>query len=269
MLRAEENLIHYVYPSWAELPYRWRDLPSILARPLESGYLDSNDLRYMEEGIFSRNAEPIALIDGPEGGGIIVAPHKRDPRNPYLVAPGCWLGEAVLSNNVDISGLRGTRASAQRLVVKVCYLEPRDDPVLRLAGMAKRPKLYVPSASIEHADSAGQDVYWMVEFLEGKQEIRGLNDVSTWAQHFQYHVERLDGMPTSLREETSSWFSNPSFRFAWFRVQSKDEGAGYQFAVMLYIALHLRKVAGRRMQSMHLVAQVEGRPNARKNWSRK
>lgn len=43
MLRDERNRTYYVYPSWADLSYRWEDLPRLLADPLNSGGFKGED----------------------------------------------------------------------------------------------------------------------------------------------------------------------------------------------------------------------------------
>jgi hypothetical protein len=39
MLYEETDRHFIVYPSWAELPARWEDLPRLFADPLNSGFL--------------------------------------------------------------------------------------------------------------------------------------------------------------------------------------------------------------------------------------
>ena len=155
----------------------------------------------------------------------------------------------------------------------VFYLEPNDGPLAGIpfapAALRGRAKLYVCGVSVEHAESARGSVYWVVGFERGRKGIKGLDEVENWAEHFGLNATRLGEVPETLRAETASWFVDPAYDYAWFGVESEQDGVGFHFAVVVYLAYLLRRVAGPRMFSMNLAADIEGKPNARHLWHRK
>jgi len=268
MLHAEQTRYYYIHPSWLDLPHCWEDWERLFADPLRSGYLDETDFIYIRQGYYTSSARPVQLLDGPAGGGIIVVPRWPDPEDPSLIAPGPrWLGELIIRKYADMCQPPGTALAPQR-TARVAYLEPKDDPGLRLLGVAPRAKVYVCAATLEHVDS-DPGVYWLIDAQPAKRMASVLKQVPQIAQHFGLDVTALPGRPEALREETLSWFSDPEAPRAWFRVVSDADGAGFHFAVLVYVGLHLRKVGGRGVRSVHLVSQIEGKPNARRGWGRK
>jgi len=257
MLKAELETQYYVYPSWIEVSYKWEDLPWLMAHPLESGYIDTKTdwkkLGYPEE------IAPCSFIDGPAGGGIVVA--DRVPR--------FWLPAAILSREANLCLPNSIINWLEVVQFKVNYIEPFDNPLLYYFEDKPRPKLYICSFSPENVESDPDSVYWVVNYKKGRKEITGLNEVPTWAKSFGLSVTRLPECPQLLREETSDWFRNPENEFAWYQVQDSKPLAGLAFAIVMYIGLHLRKVAGSRMRSMHLLSGIEGKPNMRKHWARR
>jgi hypothetical protein len=261
MLFLEESRQYYVYPSWAELTYQWRDLARLLRDPLNSSYFlnDPNCQRYdWQELGFPPNVQPFDLIDGPEEGGIIRA-HIR-PRER-------WLPGLILSREANVRTPPGMMGLWPGYDSRVYYLEPMDEPGWQF-GVGKKKKLYLCSSSTEHLQGAGEAVYWLIGFKPGRRPIKDLDSIGTWAAQFDLRVHQLPGVPF-LAEQTSTLLLDADFRWMWFRIEGGGDAVGYHFAVVVYLALHLRKVAGPRMQCMHLVADIEGKPNARKNWSRK
>jgi hypothetical protein len=153
----------------------------------------------------------------------------------------------------------------------VCFLEPHENGLWKL-GIGKRPRNYNTPLSYEHVDSAGDGVFWVARHKRPRGRSRGLAglvDVPEWSSAFGVQARRLDGPPAGVLEETEAWFTNPQYESQWFRAESQDTGLGYQFAVLVYIGNHLRHVAGPAMDSMHLMARIEGQPNFRRRWTRK
>jgi hypothetical protein len=115
-------------------------------------------------------------------------------------------------------------------------------------------------------ESEPELVYWLLSYRRSRIRLPGLSDLPKWAMHFGIQVTPLSQVPPQLEQEVACWFSNPEFELCWMQIQPPNNRLGFNFAVLLYLALHLRKVGGKRVQAMHLVANIEGKPNNRKNW---
>lgn len=261
MLTAEPDFNYIVFPSWATdcYSFHWEDLPRLLSSPLESGYLDENDWNSVRSGIMPDRVPPFELIDGPFGGGIIAA--QRGETNNWL--PDCILNKEACYHRPAGFGPWSDRVHGK---FSVSVLEMRGDAGLRFFGEGrKKPRQYLCAASIEHADAAKDKLFWFVDYKTRKAELLELDDVPSWAAGWGLSAQRLPEIPAELREETSSWFSASDRSFCWYRIEGDGDGAARQFAMMLYLALHLRWKAGSRIVSMHLVADVEWRPNFRRD----
>lgn len=266
-LVGEPNTAYFVYPSWAQLSYRWEDLPKLMADPLAASYTDPHCGGYTKEtkveywqnlGWPTENIEPARFIDGPGGGGIIVGPHVY--RGRWL--PGVILGKEanIPSPVLDITGLSGIAP------FNVGYLEPYDRPLWNYFDGKKRKKLYICVAMPEHIESDPEGIYWVIVIKKSQRKIKGLESLPDWSKAFGIDITALPGMPNLLHEETSDWFKNPELEFLWYKVQGGGNGAGYHYAVALYMALHLRFVVGPRIKIIHLLANIEGKPRVRSNW---
>jgi hypothetical protein len=264
VLHIESNK-YYVYPSWAQLSYKWEDLGRHLADPLNSPYIrdDPNRRRFdWKERGWPVPVQPFDMIDGPEGGGIIKAHIKREER---------WLPEVVLGTEANICCPPGMQYFLLSQAFNPCvfYLEPFDSPGWQFLS-GKKTKLYLCSASLEHVEGDPKKIYWVVGYKKAKREIKTLGEIGTWAHHFKLEIRRLPHVPEDLRQEVAPWFISPVYEYVWFDVSGGGEGIGFHFAVVVYVAFHLRKVAGPRIDCMHLVSDIEGKPNVRSRfWPRR
>lgn len=261
MLHAEPVNHYYVWPSWANgFTFDWKELPRMLEDPLNSGHLDQSSLDAIRRGLLVPTCEEYEIIDGPFGNGIVR--YERIPGHN-------WLGTEFFFNDAEISHPNGTLTGAADRIANVAYLHLRGDAGLRFFGEGrKKPKEYECCGTVEHAESAGDDVYWLVDINAGRNRIKGLDEVPAWAVEFGIFAEPLDDIPPQLVEETRSWFEDATRSRKWFRVRGGPGGAGIQLAMLVYLAMHLRMIGGSRIHGMHLVAQVEGKANSRPRWGR-
>jgi hypothetical protein len=204
MLRRESDRRYFVFPSWAEFSYRWEDLPAYLSDPMNCPVFrdDPNRARisvqtWREYG-YTFPIQPFELIDGPAGGGIVCAHIEEDER---------WLPAAILSSEASLRGPRGTDSVPSERRPPVHYLEPMDPPGSEF-GLCKRPKLYLCSATAEHAEGDPGAVYWVVGYRKGKKEPKGVSELPQLASHFGLKASVLPCVPERLREEVASWFVN-------------------------------------------------------------
>lgn len=256
MLHGEPGIRYLVYPSWAALSYRWEQLPRLLADPLASGYLNAKEdwksLGFTDEPI------PFTLIDGPCGGGIlrVECGDKRWLPGAILTKEACWRVPVGIPDPT-------------KLAFRVSYLEPRDDPFMDFLEGKPRAKIYVCAATPEHIESDPDAQYWVIDATKGKRRLPGLDDLPDWAAWFGQRITPLAECPAHVRAETADWFRNPTADFYWYRVENESSKAGECYAMVLYLALHLRQAAGKRMCAMHLLSGIEGQPQQRKNWFRR
>ena len=258
MLRAETGRRYIVYPSWAEgqLPCSWRDLPAVLADPERSGFLDANDRVFLEGSrhLYPEAIQPARCLDGPWGGGIVAV-----EANPH---PERWLPDLALSR------IAGRRYPAMMLhppdyKLPVGYLEPISDRARGYVLLGKAPRLYPTIITVEHAEAAGSGVYLAVVFKSAPKPAAGLDRLAEGFAAFGLTLSPPVGVSADLDADADSWFDDrPGLTRAWFEMGGPADGIGYLFAVTLYNALELRRAAGSRLFSVHLVADIEGRPNS-------
>jgi len=254
MLYIERRKKYIVFPSWLQPTYKWEDLPEIISNPLkyDEFHRYNCSVKKQRESSYPEEIQPFELFEGPAGGGIILV---------YRDSLSRWLPYYALTFD------KGVDLSSPYLMLhddwysNVAYLEPTSDPGWVLST-GKKPKEYRLGACVEHIESMPDSIFWVVGFepTQTGKEIRSLDDVPAWAEHFGLEVERLLELPEAVKDETGWWLKTLKEQFAYFNVSGGGDGFGYHFAVMLYIGLHLRAVAGRRMQSMFLLASIEGKP---------
>jgi len=265
MLKTDNNKKYIVFPSWLQPTYKWDDLPEILSNPFK--YDDSSKAyrllgrieeqwEYLRKCGYPERPQDFELLDGPVGGGIIVVDISQNKR---------WLGYHALTfdKGVDVTSANMMLDGGDWYVKNnVGYLEDTTDPGYWLAT-GKRRRDFDIAACAEHIESMSDSIIWLVRYERSKtnKEIRGLEDIAKWAKHFGLEVKRIDRLPEYVKDsELALWCKNSRFQSAFFEVSGGGEKFGFHFAVMLYIGLHLRYVAGRRMSSMFLLAAIEGKP---------
>jgi hypothetical protein len=257
MLHKEPFHNYIAYPSWANPSYCWSDLPRLLADPIGSGYLEpGRSLEYYLSLGFPRDPQPYRLVNGPVGGGIIM--WEGDP----LAGGGWkWLPIAILGSEANLRVPPGMENIFASSGVQVVAIEPWSIPFER------KSRIYRCGASTEHADSAGDSIYWILCTRGAVERIKRVREISSIAAGFELQATPLSQVPDALLAETAPWFSDAPHSRTWFEVKGGGDGLGYHFAVLVYVAYHLRWVAGPKVLSVHLVANIEGKPNARRDWS--
>jgi hypothetical protein len=236
MLSSEPGILYEVYPSWASFSYKWEDLSRLLGNPLDSGYL--NPAEPWEKWGFSRVPKPFELIDGPCGGGIICEHHDGER----------WLPGVILTkegNHPFPPGV-GAHWAQEQLPFSVSYLEPYLMPFQETEVPTSRNRRYLCAFSAEHINAEPEAQYWVVRTRKAVREIKGLVDLPKWAFDLGPHVSRLPGCPDHLARETADWFNHPDRQYHWYKVDNFQPKAGLCFAIVVYLGLHLAKVAGKR-----------------------
>lgn len=250
MLHKEPKHTYIVYPSWAELTYRWEGLSGLLADPFGSECI--RDLGYTPEDYrrfgWPDEIQPFELIDGPEGGGVILV---------HIGGGERWTPLLVLTSEAHV-GPPGAMETLRGCDINVHLIEPKGDEGWEY-GLGKRPRSYSIGASIEHVEEAGDSIFWLIGYERAKsnKEIRGLCDISRWGEHFGLRVDQLSQPSEAIQKAVECWL-NPEYQYVWFSIEGGGSGAGYHFAIAVYVGYHLCSVAGRRMSAIHLISQIEG-----------
>jgi hypothetical protein len=259
VLFAEPNTDYWIYPSWADYKVKWGELPPLFADPIGTGCVDLLDQQYIESGVIANTVEPFAMLDGPAGGGIIITPIIK-PRG---------LHGSVTNQFAEYSGAHGVGVDSLNRegsshIAHVGYLKP----LRPLYIGERRPKVYDHcNTTFEHADSAADERFWLVDYVAGKREIAGLDEIPALAAGFGLSARRLAEPPAAVAVEAADWFWEEDHQYVWYQIDRGRDGIGYQFAIVVYVALHMCKVAGRRFDCMHLVAQLETRSRFRIRWA--
>jgi hypothetical protein len=254
MLHKQRLHNYIVYPSWAKLSYRWKDLPRLLSDPMHSGYMPpGRDLQYFLDCGYPIAPQPFTMLDGPVGGGII-----EWEGDPHAGRGWRWLPIIILRSEADLRPPNGMLG--QKLDAQVVGIEPH-------GGGLERPKLHTCAATIEHIDAADDDVYWVLCSSSKGDRIKGLEALPEWAKSFGLAVERMSDVHPAVREQFDSWIREPEFGRRWYRIVGGGDELGFHFAVLVYFAYHLRWLAGKRIVSMHLVSCIEGKPNMLPSWN--
>jgi hypothetical protein len=200
--------------------------------------------------------QPFTLYDGPVGGGIIMWQDDLESGRQWK-----WLPLHVLQSEADLLRPNGMTSINATFDPQVVYMEPHG------TGLGRRPKTFRCLVSTEHMDGAGERVYWALCAKRGPQRLNGVDDIPGWACAFGMVVTPLPDGPRKLVDDCATWACDPSQEVLWFEVNQGRNSAGRQFAALVYVAYHLRFVAGPRVFSMHLVAEIDGRPNPRRSWT--
>lgn len=260
MLIREPKRQYFVYPAYAKFSYQWKDLPTFFTDPCR--YSESWQLNHTREDIrkygYPETIQPFELIDGPVGGGIIIA---------HIGFVGKisekWLPHIIL---LEEANLCRPDSMYETKDFNVCYLEPKYKRAADY-GVGQKVKQYHIGSTVEHIDSASGRVFWLFNVVPGHKDIPVLADVPLWAKHFGMKVERMAEIPEKVAAEVGEWFFERNTQYICFDVKSSNNSMGYNFAVLIYLGLHLTSLAPRQIKRAHLLADIEGKIRS-EWWSR-
>ena len=266
MLRQDaSDYVYYVFPSWAEMPYAWHDLPQLISDPFSSPHINDNTKRSLSKLFETPEATHATcrMIDGPCGGGIIEVP---------LIRQKSWWPNLILIQWADVvfdESQRYLANHATSLPFRVFFLEHHDGGAAEI-GISPPKRTFPCGTSAENIESDVSQIFWCVGYQRGARKTNLItNELPLWANYFGFTVDLVDHLPANVREEVRPWFVSDEYEYRWFTVRSADERAGYNYAVVRYFALHLRFAVGPRMKWFHLIANIENSPNVRQTWLRK
>lgn len=249
MLRLELDREYIVYPSWIKSAYEWTQIPDIINNPLK--YDPSARLTYTGEQLrkfgYFDPPKKYQMIPGPAGWGIVDVHMKKGerwaPLNSLFFDKGVDLTMPPCMNSVNSN---------------VGYVIPTSDTGWYLDTGIKC-KDYSIAATYEHVEAAGEQVYWLFSAKPVKKGLPEILEVPYWAKAFDLEVKLLTEIPKKVLDETLNW-RKQEYQFFWFSAEGAGDKLGYYFAAMFYIALHLSFVTKKKINTAHLLAQIEGKP---------
>jgi hypothetical protein len=181
-----------------------------------------------------------------------------------------WLPDALIRNLADCCAPPLLNKIIPKYLLPVSYLEPVSDVSrgYEVPGWGKAPRLYIPNVMFEHADVAGGATFMLVFHKESKKPLSGLADMASGFAPFGLIVTPLVSPPSQLRQEIDSWLSPrmKEHQQQWFQVTGHVEGLAYLFAVTFYNACRLQELAGARLHTVHIIGEIEGKPNCIRAW---
>jgi hypothetical protein len=200
---------------------------------------------------------------GFSGGGVLAAPlaiPQRERDKLVLVRPARghnYLYGMVLGNE-----------AGEELRLSVTCATPVHVPAFAVRfGLAER----VPEPSVkvtaEHAGCLGGERILLVVPKANRKSLKLLDQLPRWFDAFGVAIEGpLPEVPAGLREEMGDWFGDPDRPMLAFRMTGGEANAAWQLAIIYYIAEYWDTHA-RGLDTVHLVADIEGHPNFRRNWT--
>jgi hypothetical protein len=238
-----------IYPSWVQLWFRWKDIKTIFDDPIGSGFMSSSDFSEPFNILAQRDYE---LINGPEGGGIIVLPHISDEYGKTMIkwkeAVDIIYKETEIATDTD--RIFGICPSAN-----IAVLVPRQVPLLVRLGIEKKQKIYRCSGTFEHVDFVGENIYVAIitnTGLKNKLADQLRFYFISLAQHFDISLKYMESTPESIALNRPHWFRFEKKQFHWFFLNTTCKEVQRIFAMLYYCALCMKKKIGNNMDSILL-----------------
>lgn len=267
MLKNEIERSYFVYPSWANPPYLWDELPQLLHDPLNSGLIENTDPEYWAKLGYQPENPEFQFLKGAFGGGVFWVedhPLEIDHSSPIPTSKR-WLYQNVLSSgDTQLTCVDELLPYSREVGCSVDYLEARETAETSL-GLAPKPKTYSINGTIEHLGVDIDHIFWAVRIKRGKRTIKGLTELAPIASDFGIELNLMNSPDEKLSSITEPWFVHPDRETQWYEVRSQNEGVGFHFALAVYAGFHLRYIGGPRIRSIHLIANLESKFNRAEN----
>jgi hypothetical protein len=198
---------------------------------------------------------------GFHGGGILAVPNSIPMQSRYRLATAeCHSKRVygmVLGNEAGME-IANMLACAQEdrppaMVVNMGLTEPVPDPTVKTTP--------------EHLESLGDERILLVVPRPKRKTLKHLQDLPDWFQTFGVHVEKSScDVQETFGNAMDDWFSDPGRRKFRFWMSGGEDNAAWQTAVVYYVAEYWDTQV-RGLDSVHFVANIEGAPCFRRNWT--
>ncbi|WP_165246186.1 hypothetical protein [Paludisphaera soli] len=215
--------------------------------------------RWEEEFTFDYSFHP-----GFDGGGVLRFPLPESLKD---LPSSLWLGTSYALNPPYglVLGNRAGEALAHRVRRAVRGERPPGWAVK--AGLAEAVPEMSVAVTAEHLGALGGQRILLVVPKMKRKSLSFLDHLPGWFATFGVLVEgpAPEVLPR-LRGEMSDWFAEPSRPMFAFSVSGGQDDVGWQLAVACYVAQYW-EIEARGLDSIHLLTDIEDRPNFRANWT--
>ncbi|TWU14657.1 hypothetical protein CA54_35260 [Symmachiella macrocystis] len=201
---------------------------------------------------------------GQFGGGILAQPRDIPERSRN----GFARPDGLDANLMYPHGMVLGNEAGEKLSNYVNYFLPIQPPAFAIdAGLAKRYRTPTVAFTAEHADCLTDERYLLVLPKVKRKTLKLLDQLPVWLSYFGIDLDLSSSVvPQELRDEMHDWFDDPDRTMWAFPISGGEPNAAWQLAVIYYIALHWDvNITG--LNNIHFIANIEGRPNFRKNWT--
>jgi hypothetical protein len=221
------------------------------------------DIRRWERTVRSKRHGVYQLWPGFAGGGIVAVEAR--------FGTGKWRGMPVFDvfqcGQKQVYGTVLGNPAASELAYYVACLVPERPPAIAVRfGVPRVPNPRV-AATVEHANCLQRERFLLVVPREGRKSVKLIAQLPDWLASFGVKTLGAADEPRGpLRDEMRDWFGNPGRPMLAIQIEGGVDNAAWQLAVIYYVAEYWDTHA-RGLNSVHFVANIEGQPNFRKNWT--
>lgn len=200
---------------------------------------------------------------GYSGGGVLAVPLEIPDRKrnslTSAIAP---------CPHMTIYGLVLGNETGQELARCLSRAVPERPPAFAVRmGLAERVPHPTVKATAEHVDCLDGMRYLLVVPRANRRSIKLMDQLPAWFGTFGVTIGAPTAeVPAILRAEMHDWFGDPGRTMFALPMSGGEPNAAWQLAVVYYVAEYWDTRAS-GLDSMHLVANIEGEPNFRKNWT--
>jgi hypothetical protein len=200
---------------------------------------------------------------GFSGGGILAVPLAIPDRERHRLV----LADSTRHHKPIYGMVLGNPSGMELARSLSCALPDRSPAFAVRMGFAGRVPAPTVCATAEHADGLDGKCYLLVVPKASRRSLKSMEQLPAWFSTFGVTIEApLAGVPAGLQAAMRDWFDDPERPMFVLPMAGGEANAAWQLAVVYYVAEHWDTQA-RGLDSVHFVAEIEGRPNFRKNWT--
>ena len=198
---------------------------------------------------------------GFHGGGILAVPNTIPIQSRYRLA-------TLNCHPKRVYGMvLGNEAGMEMADLLACAQEDRPPEFAVKLGLAEQVPDPTVATTPEHLESLDNDRMLLVVPRQKQKTLKQMEKLPEWFKSFGVQIDSTPcDIPKTLANVMTDCFSDPTRSLFGFRMSGGEDNAAWQTAVVYYIAeywdTHIRG-----LQSLHFVANIDGAPCFRRNWT--